>query len=193
MNKFPDIWKKTRLVLREKSKKTVKERTKYRPICLVSSLGKVYENLIKKRVNDEIDERGGLHEMQYEFRSGRSTVNAIEKVIKTAKGNDETRTSEWCALILIDVKNAFNTADWKFIIDKLQKREIFEYLVSIIKNHLNKREVQINRNILLKIGGGVPQGSVLVPTLWNVLYDDIMRIDVPDGTTLICYADDLAM
>ena len=39
----------------------------------------------------------------------------------------------------------------------------------------------------------MPQGSVIGPTLWNILYDDIMKIVVRDGTTLICYTDDLAV
>ena len=42
------------------------------------------------------------------------------------------------------------------------------------------------------MGGGVPQGSVLGPTLWNILYDDLMKVDLPEGVTIICYADDLA-
>ena len=42
------------------------------------------------------------------------------------------------------------------------------------------------------MGGGVPHGSVLGPTLWNILYDDLMKVDLPEGVTIICYADDLA-
>lgn len=38
----------------------------------------------------------------------------------------------------------------------------------------------------------MPQGSVLGPTLWNILYDGVLRIDTPTDTALIAYADDLA-
>lgn len=34
---------------------------------------------------------------------------------------------------------------------------------------------------------------MLGPTLWNLLYDDIMRVEVPEGTEVVCYADDLAL
>jgi hypothetical protein len=34
---------------------------------------------------------------------------------------------------------------------------------------------------------------VLGPTLWNVLFDDVMELEVPEGVSLVCYADDLAI
>lgn len=40
---------------------------------------------------------------------------------------------------------------------------------------------------------GVPQGSVLVPTLWNILYDGVLRQDLGEKVTAYCFADDLAI
>jgi hypothetical protein len=40
---------------------------------------------------------------------------------------------------------------------------------------------------------GVPQGSVLGPLLWNLLYDGILNIDMPEGVETMAFADDLAV
>lgn len=37
---------------------------------------------------------------------------------------------------------------------------------------------------------GVPQGSVLGPTLWNVGYDSVVRASLPAGCTTLYYVDD---
>ena len=79
------------------------------------------------------------------------------------------------------------------IISRLQKRAISEYLVNTVKDYLNKRKAQKDKNTRLEIRGEVPQGSVVGSTFWNIIYDDILKIDVPDGTTLICYVDHMVV
>jgi hypothetical protein len=39
----------------------------------------------------------------------------------------------------------------------------------------------------------VPQGSILGPTLWNLYYDGVLRLQMPEGVQVIGYADDLAV
>ena len=36
----------------------------------------------------------------------------------------------------------------------------------------------------------VPQGSWIGPLVWNVMYDDFLRLELPDGTNIIGFADD---
>ena len=37
---------------------------------------------------------------------------------------------------------------------------------------------------------GAPQGSWVGPLVWNVMYDDSLRMDLPAGTSIIGFADD---
>ena len=37
---------------------------------------------------------------------------------------------------------------------------------------------------------GAPQWSPVGPLVWNVMYDDFLRMDLPDGTSIIGFADD---
>jgi hypothetical protein len=119
-NEFPEDWKRTALVLIDKPKKSPEEKTKCRPICLISVLGKLYENLINKRLMEDIEQCGGLGQKQFGFRKNRSTVDAIEEVLNTVRRTNGEKP-EWSALILVDVKNAFNTASWELIVKKLEK------------------------------------------------------------------------
>lgn len=40
---------------------------------------------------------------------------------------------------------------------------------------------------------GVPQGSVLGPFLWNLVYDGIWRLDFQTGCRIQAFADDIAL
>ncbi len=40
---------------------------------------------------------------------------------------------------------------------------------------------------------GVPQGSFLGPLIWNITFNDILKVDVPCEVSIICYADDNLM
>lgn len=50
-----------------------------------------------------------------------------------------------------------------------------------------------NRYIRYPMRCGVPQGSVLGPTLWNVGYDSVLRTRLPIGCSVLCYADDILL
>lgn len=40
---------------------------------------------------------------------------------------------------------------------------------------------------------GIPQDSTLGPLLWNILYDDALRLEFTEGATTAAFADDLAL
>jgi hypothetical protein len=192
---FPREWKTAKLVLKPKGMVTSDGMRKFRPICLLESLGKLYEKLIKNRLIKELDEKGGLSDDQYGFRKGRSTSGAIKELWKMAKFANEGSwgRKDFCALTTLDVRNAFNTASWREIVEALEGKEISKYLVDLVKSYLSDRKLIVGEGRVVYVTCGVPQGSVLGPTLWNVMYDAVLRSELPVGARTIAFADDLAL
>ena len=38
---------------------------------------------------------------------------------------------------------------------------------------------------------GAPQGSQVGSLVWNIMYDDFLRMDLPAGTSIVGFADDV--
>lgn len=67
--------------------------------------------------------------------------------------------------------------------------------MKIIKSYLSERKLIYNTTDGEKsvdVTSGAAQGSILGPDLWNVSYDNILGIDMPQNTFLVGYADDIA-
>lgn len=183
---FPREWKEAKVVLIPKGSAN-NAITKYRTICLIDVLGKIYEHLVKYRLEKEIEEKGALDQSQFGFRKGRGTVDAVKKILELA----ETRF-KWVALIMIDIKNAFNTASWGVINLRLRAMNLDPTIRNLIACYLSQRRISVDGEYM-EITQGVPQGSVLGPTLWNVLYDTVLKLRLPEECHTVAYADDLTL
>ncbi|KAJ3640617.1 hypothetical protein Zmor_027169 [Zophobas morio] len=189
----PKEWKVARLVLIEKERKEG-ENAKYRPICLLNGMGKLYEGMLAARLRNDVRRLGGLAETQHGFRAGRSTIDAMMDAREYARGANVGTwgTRRFCVMVTVDVRNAFNTVSWRGILERLVSMGVEPYLVNVVRSYLSDRVVQTGMGEF-EMTAGVPQGSVLGPLLWNIFYDEVLRMEVPDGVKLIGYADDLAV
>lgn len=186
--KFPRQWKEAVVVLIQKATQTETPAT-YRPICLLSVMGKLYERMIKNRLEEELNARGGFSDRQFGFVKGKSTVHAIGHLIQTVGASKK----KWVALVTLDIKNAFNSATWSRILDEVKNRSISPYLANVIEDYFTERKITLGKARKMDISAGVPQGSVLGPTLWNILYDGVLSLPLMEGVTTLAYADDLAV
>ncbi|KAH8323775.1 hypothetical protein KR067_012650, partial [Drosophila pandora] len=96
----------------------------------------------------------------------------------------------------LDIRNAFNSANWTRIHRAIFLAGTPVYLQRIISSYLSDRTLLYETEEGTKryeVTAGVPQGSVLGPLLWNIMYDEVLRIELPEGCKLIGFADDLAL
>ena len=65
----------------------------------------------------------------------------------------------------------------------------------MISSYLSNRQLVYNTSSGPRgkhITSGAAQGFTLGPDLWNINYDGILKEDMPEGTFLVRYADDIA-
>jgi len=74
-------------------------------------VGKLFERVFKTRIEKRHEENGYLNDRQYRFRKGRSTVDTIKRVLSVvnAVGSVPLYTRKLCAVVALDVANAFTT------------------------------------------------------------------------------------
>jgi len=105
--------------------------------------------------------------------------------------------SKLCAIVALDVANAFNSAKWLKIVKALNDKRLPPYLVGIIQSYLSDRAI-VYEGSSRTCTCEVPQGSVLGPLLWNLMYD-LLQVDTEgnvsgmSSTELVSFADDVAV
>lgn len=77
----------------------------YRPLCLLDCLVKLFEKIIDNHLREFFDNSDGLHERQFGFRRGHSTIDALVALRSTVK---ESKTK--VGILTIDIQNAFNSS-----------------------------------------------------------------------------------
>jgi exonuclease III len=194
---IPTSWKKANIILLLKPKKEKVNPSSYRPISLLSCLGKLLEKIIKQRLTVEIERRNILPEHQAGFRSRKSTTYNIIRLERYMKGQvHRTSGKRHAAVILFDIKAAFDSVWHDGLIYKLNELRLPQYLINYLISFLSNRTAEIElENILSRpfnLNSGTPQGSPLSPLLYIIYTADSMN-GIPKHTEHGLFADDTAL
>ena len=104
-----------------------------------------------------------------------------------------------CLVIFIDLSKAYDTIWHTGLLYKLQQSGIKGKILKWIHEYVSNRSFKVffegEYSCEKKISSGVPQGSTLSPTLFNVMINDIPKLpgvflsEYADDITFYCYGD----
>lgn len=186
---FPNAWKTAKTIPIPKPNKNRREVGSYRPIALLNIFSKIFEKTIHHRLQAEIEYLDCIPSSQFGFRIGHSTVHAVKYLINFIR--TALRQTKTVAALYFDIAKAFDTVWHNGLIFKMLRLGFSNWLIRIIISFLQDRKFEVHignkastrRGILF----GVPQGSVLSPSLYNIFVHDIPP---PIKSKISQYADD---
>ena len=108
-----------------------------RPISLLPSLSKVLEKLIKIRFVKFFDKYDILYDYRYGFREGHSVLHSLLDV--TSFGYDSIQNKENIAMLLMDLRKAFDTVSRNKLLQKLYHYGIRGPAHKLIESYLTSR------------------------------------------------------
>ena len=189
---FPSVFKTAKVIPILKPKKDPKSSISYRPISLLSSIGKIFERVIRDKLNGFLTEKAIIKDEQFGFREEHSTVQQIRRLLNIIAENKKHRKST--GMILIDMEKAFDTVWHDGLLHKLSKFDTPTYLIKLIASFLRDRSFIVDVNGKKSspkiMPAGLAQGSVLSPLLWTVYTSDLK---IPPNCAAGYYADDTAL
>ena len=181
---FPDCWKVSLVVPVFKNVGERSTAKNYHPDRLLSVVSKVFEKLENNKIVDHLEKCGLFSDFQYGFRSSRSTADLLtvvsDRIARAFNRSGATRA------VALDISKAFD-----ILIYLIYPGQIF----GLISSFLSIRWLQValdgKSSQEYPVNNGVPQGSNLGPTLFQLYIIN----DLPDDVicNIAIYADDTTL
>ena len=188
---FPNCWKVAHVTPILK-KSPAEKCTNYRPISLLSCVGKIFERCVHTKVFDYLTTHKIITESQSGFTPNDSTINQLIVIYDNlCKSYDNKITIE---SVFFDISKAFDKVWHRGLLHKLNAIGIRGPLLNWFTSYLTDRKqcvvVKGKQSDLKSVTAGVPQGSVLGPLLFLIYINGITHNIT---STIKLFADDTSM
>lgn len=188
---FPQIWQQGIVIPIPKPNKEYSDPNSYRPIALTSCLCKTMERMVNSRLVHYLDSNDIISNLQSGFRKQRSTIDQLVRLESWVREGLSNR--EHVVAVFFDLEKAYDTT-WRYgILLDLFNAGLRGFLPIFISNFLKDRFFQVRIGSTLSDqfsqDTGVPQGSILSVTLFNIKINSIVNCVGP-GTESSLYVDD---
>lgn len=178
----------------------------YRGISLLCTAYKIYAEVLRGRLEKEVEEKKMLPENQGGFRKGRGTIDNIfilNHIVQREKRSKEGKVYA----MFVDFKAAFDNVNRKKLWEILKEKEIEKGLIRRLEKIYESTKMAVRTKEGLsnsfEVKKGVRQGCVLSPLLFNLYIANVDRYmkrkglgGVPLGKNRIwslAYADDTVL
>ena len=187
--RYCHLWRRARVLAILKPSKPAEDPDSYRPISLLCCTYKLLERIVLSRITPIVDPE--IPPEQAGFRANRSTVEQIVALTSLIESGFEKKLKT--GAVFVDLSSAYDTVWREGLMYKLANIIKDQRLLKLIARMTGTRTFLVSsggeNSSLHKLKNGVPQGSVLAPTLFNVY----MR-DLPETLSWkLGYADDWAI
>lgn len=192
---FPSSWKTAIIVPLLKKLKPPNEPASYRPISLLSCLGKLYEHSIKRIITDECHRLKVTPDDQFSQFTGRSTSMPLVKFANDITTNLNAKIPTIACTL--DVEKAFDTVWIVGLIYKMHHDYGFStHICKLLLCYLSERWFRVIVDMHLspryQTAAGVPQGGVLSALLYVIFIADLPLPPVTaPPINRLQYADDI--
>ena len=188
---FPDELKVGKIVpLYKTGNKSVM--SKYRPISILPTISKIFEKLLHKRIYQFFQRNEVIHDNQFDFRKGHSTIHAIQTAVSSVVTS--LNSSYQSMGIFIDFSKAFDTIKHSVLLDKLRHCGIRGTALKLIRDYLTNRKQYVFYDISVILTFVMfqlvfPKAVSLDPYFYIIYVNDIIN-STDSSVRFILFADD---